>query len=416
MLLLPYIQADFNLLEIPPLKGAIVPVTDSSFTLKGWFSGDFQEMREKYLNESFGFRNIFVRLNNQLKFSLFKKANAKDVIVGKDNYIYERSYISSYYGQDFIGIDSITQRMQRLKLISDTLSRMNKCLISVFVLGKGTFFPDFIPDKYITEKGKTNIDYHIKFAKELNLNFIDFKNYFLSLKNKSEYPLYPKYGIHWSYFSVCLAADSIIRYIEKLRHIDMPNLRWNEIKIDIAKKGDIDVSEGMNLLFRLEPEYMAYPSIQFESDVGKTKPTVLVISDSFYWSMYGFGISKSFSNDHFWYYNHEVYPDFYKKPKYVEDLDLLGEILKHDVIIIMAGEATIQDFSFGFIDNVYDIFKGINIKQSHSQSFNEKVASLRETMKNDPKWLESIKQKALRRNISVDSMITIDAIWILQHK
>ncbi len=33
----------------------------------------------------------------------------------------------------------------------------------------------------------------------MGINHIDFNSYFVQNKGKSKYPLYPQYGIHWSY-------------------------------------------------------------------------------------------------------------------------------------------------------------------------------------------------------------------------
>jgi len=50
-----------------------------------------------------------------------------------------------------------------------------------------------------------------------------------------------------------------------------------------------------------------------------------------------------------------------------------------------------------------------------SPEFQEKLNSMRNYIKDDKKWFEAIKIKAQQQNISVDSMVTLDAIWVLQH-
>ncbi|MBI4645358.1 MAG: hypothetical protein HY738_01900 [Bacteroidia bacterium] len=71
------------MIELKPLKGDISLTEDTIFSLRGWFSGKYQEKKEKYLNESFGFRSTMVRLNNQIAFSFFNKAKANGVIIGR---------------------------------------------------------------------------------------------------------------------------------------------------------------------------------------------------------------------------------------------------------------------------------------------------------------------------------------------
>lgn len=356
-LVLPFFQAKFNFMNLTPLSGAINKPEKEYFSLKKWLSGDYQVKEEKYLNETFGFRNLFIRINNQVAFNLFNKAKANGVIIGKNNYLFEVNYIKAYYGQDFIGVDSIAHRMKRLKYLQDTLAKLNKTVIIAFAAGKGSFYPEYFPKNYIGEKGKTNYEYHVKFSKELGLNYIDFNKYFVDNKNTSKYPLYPQYGIHWSFYGMCLVTDSIIHYIEKIRNIDIPNLYWNGIDMANAYGSDYDIADGMNLMFKLKSFKMAYPNVQIQSDIGKTKPSVLIISDSFYWGLFNLGISNAFTNSHFWFYNQQIYPDSYQSLKVTSKVNLKEEIDKHDVIILMATEASLPNLGWGFIENMYNLFK-----------------------------------------------------------
>lgn len=414
LLIAPIFQAKFNIIELKPLKGDITEPEINNFNFKDWFSGDYQEQREKYLNEAFGFRSFMIRVNNQIAYSLFNRPMAGGVIIGKNNYMYEENYIKAYHGIDYIGYDSIMNRMQRLKYIQDTLSKLDKNIILVFAAGKGSFYPEYFPDEYITEKKRTNYETHLQLAQQLGISHIDFNSYFIENKSKSPYPLYPQYGIHWSYYGMCLAADSIIRYIENARNIDMPNLYWDQIEITQPKKGDYDIADGMNLLVKLKTFDMAYPNIKFQSDSAKIKPTVLVISDSFYWGMYNMGITSAFSNSHFWFYNKQIYPNNDNTPTETSIFDLKDEIDKHDVIIIMATEATLPALGWGFIENVYNHFKGIKSKEKFDAEFQTKVTNLRNQIKRDKEWLKKIEEKAASRKISVDSMLTIDAIWMIE--
>jgi hypothetical protein len=415
LLLIPMIQSKFEFVKLAPLKGAITQPDDAHISIGGWFSGDYQQKKEHYLNETFGFRNLFIRINNQIAFGLFNKAKANGVIIGKHNYLYEENYIKAYYGTDFIGVDSITHRIERLKFIQDTLSKLNKTLIVVFAAGKGSFYPEYFPNGYIKEKSTTNYEYHLKLAKQSGLNYIDFNKYFIENKTKSKYPLYPQYGIHWSNYGACIAADSMIKFIEKIRGIDMPNLYWNDIELADARESDYDIADGMNMLFKLKSFKMAYPVVMIQSDSGKTKPSAIVIADSYYWLMFGNTFSRALSNNQFWFYNKQVYPEYYQNGLETSQVNLKDEIQKHDVIIIMATEATLPGLGWGFIENTYDFFKGKKSESEFDAEFQQKVLNLRNYIKSDKNWMEQIEKKATLNKVSVDSMLTLDAIWLIQH-
>jgi hypothetical protein len=416
LLALPFIQARFSIFEISPLKGAISTPHQKELSFSNWFSGEYQLAEEDYLNETFGFRNLFVRVNNQIAFSFFNKAKANSVIVGKEDYLFEKNYLKAYYGKDYIGFDSINGRINRLKYIQDTLAKLNKELLVVFAAGKGSFYPEYFPDEFVTNIGPTNYGEHVQLAEKTGLNFIDFNDYFIKHKNTSPYPLYPQYGIHWSYYGMCIAADSIIQYIENKRNIDMPDLYWDDIEIDQPRGTDYDIADGMNIKFRLKSFDMAYPKIKYESDSGKTKPSVLVISDSYYWGMFNFGISQVFSTSHFWFYNKKIYPDSFKSSLETSEVDLEEEINKHDVVIIMATEATLPALGWGFIENAYDLYTNPQLVQNKENTYQQKVTKKRKEILSNEKWMELVREKALKKNISIDSMVTLDAIWLIKNE
>ncbi|MBL7910709.1 MAG: hypothetical protein JNJ41_06630 [Bacteroidia bacterium] len=396
---------NFNFIRIPSLKGYIANPEKPLLNDSNWFSGHYQVNQENYLNSNFGFRSLYVRLNNQIDFSVFNKIHSQDVVLGKDNYLFEERYINSYCGKDFMGADSVEHILDQLAFISSEFKKRGKHLIIVFAANKASYYPEFIPEHYHKINDSTNYKFLSTGIKNKALNAIDFDKWFVENRSRAKYPLYPKYGTHWSNYGAVLAADSIINYIQALTSSDLPNLIYDKIDLKQPIYTDYDIADGMNLLFRLKSFEMAYPKISTENAEGKTRPRVLVISDSFYWDMFYFGISKSFKDDHFWYYNKQVYPESNKKSVMVKELDLEKEIEKHDVFVVMATSSNLNGFGWGFFDNVEILFKSKNADQ---------IREIRQSIKGDNNWMEQIEQKAKARGISADSMLTTDALWLMQ--
>lgn len=354
VLLLPFIQGTFNLFKIRGLKGDIELAPNANFDFTAIYTSSYQQKKEKYLNDHFGFRNDAVRLRNQLYFSLFNKAKAKGVIIGKDYYLYEENYIKAYFGSDFIGEDSIKKRLQKLKFVQNALEKKGKTLLFIIAPGKGSFYPEYFPDEFKTyKKSTTNYEVYSKYLHDLNINNIDFNGYFIQQKNKSEYLLYPKYGIHWSHYGSCLAADSIIRFIEKIRNIDLRNLTWKKVNIENAHDIDVDIAKGMNLLYDTKFEKMAYPLIDETNDANYAKPHLALIGDSFHWTLIDVGFLKSFANFNYWYYNKEVYHSKYEEPTSIEKIDFKKQIETNDIFIILSTDANLPNAGWGFIEQAY---------------------------------------------------------------
>ncbi|MFC2097631.1 hypothetical protein ACFLSI_04780, partial [Bacteroidota bacterium] len=256
---------------------------------------------------------------------------------------------------------SITDKVQKLKMVQLALKNRNIDLLVVLAAGKGTFYSEFIPKKF-SPKNKTisNYDVYLEELKKNMVNHIDFNQWFLEMKDTASYPLFPKCGIHWSVYGNVLAADSIIKYIQSLRKINMPEIRIEKIELpDSVRHPDDDIERGMNLLFNIPDLKMAYPSFKIIKDNNTVEPKVLTIADSYYWNMFNWGLSSNvFNHGQFWFYNKQIYPDSYEKPITVDELDFRKEIEKNDVILLMSTDALLDRFAYGFIESAFEAYYG----------------------------------------------------------
>lgn len=338
----------------PQLDGFMIHATKPKLTFTSWRKTEFQAQYESWFNEEFSFRNYFVRLYDQLYFSAFRIPKAKDVIVGKHQYIYEQAYINEYFGLSFIGDSAIDREMKIAKILSDTLAKRRIKLMIVFAPGKATFFPEFLPVKYknFTRK-RTNYQCFIEKCIQYHINYLDFNSCFLKLKNKTKYPIYSNVGIHWTQYGAMLALDSLLKYIDNLMNIKLTKMVITGYDVrSKAQFTDDDLAVGMNLIFEIPHPDFAYPKIDFIEDNNTVKPTVLVIGDSYYWNMFATGLSgRFFKETGFWYYNTDA--NYYNKPVVpVISLDVKKEIEKQDLIILMSTDANLYKFSWGFIENL----------------------------------------------------------------
>jgi hypothetical protein len=399
------------------LLGAVELEKRPTLSFDSWTNETFQESTEKYLNQEFGFRNWFVKLHNQIEFSLFDATNAHSVVIGKENYLYEENYIKGYYGQDYIGDSLMHEKVKRIKFLQDTLSSLNKELVVVIAPGKATFYPEYIPEHLKSEKSRTNLEAFRDLAKEDQLQLIDFNTWFVDQKTKSEYPLYPKTGIHWSRYAMNLVIDSLLTYIEQKRNTDLPDVAIAQpVLSENLIDPDRDIEDGMNLLFDISNEPMADADISYD-EAGKTKPKAIVISDSFFWGLYGKGILKhAFNNGEFWFYNREIHTPDKDGPGLVSEVDYFSEIMKTDVIILMTTDANLPKFPWGFDESATYALNNLDEYLAQLQKREEKINGYIEAMRSSPEWLEGIRLKALEKNVPLDSMLRLDAIYMVENE
>ena len=465
LLVLPFIQWKYPIFTIGKLHGAYTPAKNIQISVANWFSGDFQSKKEKYLKDRIGFRPMLIRSYNQLLYTLFHMANNPGGVIGKQDYLYLESYIYNYTGENFVGYKKVNRVSSQLKYLQEYLADRGISLFTVIVPSKASFYPEFIPKRYIKPYPINNYKAYIHSFDSLNIDYIDLNAYLISLKNSSPYPMFPRNGLHWTYYGMAVGMDSVIKVVEKKRNLDLPEFTWEEPFQLRAKNGfrDYDAESFMNLYFELPRDSMPYPKFSFHTDSTKQKPKTVVIGDSYYWSPYRSDLPHHvFKWGGFWYYFNTAIWEENKIEKQVpiKDLNLEELILQQDVIIILASQATLHLYPYKFDEKVYRLFmpkdekslikyysdqlvfnnsKGIAEKAKNNKiSFedqvnadakwltrkylekhpdkNTQIKRIIARIKKSSKWVASIRRKAENRNISYEEMLKIDAEYIYKKK
>jgi len=414
---LPAIQKHYHFFKEGNLEGDVVLAENITLNKEDWFSGNYAQTKEKYLNDNLGFHVFFVRLNNQLFYSLFKKANAKDVVAGKDGFLYEMKYLVTHAGLDYIGDKALKSRFIKLKFIQDTLEKKGIHFALLFAPGKATFYPEYIPAPYDVSSLKTNYLKHIEEAKHTGVHFYDFNKLFVQLKSTTKFPLYPQTGTHWSIYGMYVAFDTLSRYMERISSKKLSKFDYSKIQMSYdLRHPDGDIANGMNLLFDLPHFTMAYPIIKWDT-TGYYKPRVLTVSDSYWMGMYFLDLPKnSFSKHEFWYYNKQLFNyDPAGKIYNVADYDLKESVEKNNFVFIMSTEASLKELGWGFIDEVYDMYKNGPAAYSvmkQNRRKNSEITQIKLGIKSNESWYNEIKHQAKDKNISVDSSLQLNADYV----
>jgi len=410
VLLFPEVQQRTGWIASAPLKGVFRVDTFPALKKESWLKGDFQSRMAPAYNDRVGFRSDLIRLRNQVDFSLFRLANAERIVVGKRGYLMAEQYLDAVLGKDYVGETLIREKVKLFKKVGDALwKQKGKLLVLVFPPDKGTFYPEYIPDRYLSVKEPvTNYKMYRKELEAAGANFIDFNLDFMQRKEHSRYILYPKTGIHWSNYGAMLAADSLSRYIEAKTGAKLPGMITDSIVVTNALRSpDGDMGETMNLIWVIPHPDMAYPAIHYDTGQGRKKVNALVVGDSFYWNWYYSGyIHNTFSNEDFWYYNKDAYPKNFTTPTSVWQIDRRGVIDKADVIIILLVNAGYGNIGYGILEELAT-YLGIE---------EPRVSKVLEAMRNSREWMEALEKKAAERGISLEEMMTIDARYVIDQQ
>lgn len=426
-LFLPLFQKTTTYFREIEIKGVYNLASKPVKTIETWFSGEYQSSYEKYYTDHIGFRGFFIKLYNQIDFSLFDKLNANSLVLGLDGYTYGQGYIeNTISGKDFIGearIDSILTKVKETQI--KLKNELNIDLITVYAPSKEFVIPQFIPKRYSNNKiGQTNTECFIKKSKRIGLNFVDLNEFLINFNDTSYYPAYYKQGEHWSYYSMIKSGIYLVDYIEKIRKIDMPDINIVGLEnSDTARYFDNDQGDAMNLLFDLKQDRIVYPILSF-NESNKIKPKVLAIADCYYLHIFRSPIADNcFKNGgDFWFYNRQLSSKKYGDEQDISVVNKHQEIIKQDVIIHMITNQNLKDFGFGFFDEIDNLLEEskykdfINKKEGLNKEFEEELARVVSRIKKNKEWFDNVKKEAKSRKISIEDMLERSAKHVIKSR
>jgi len=270
---------------------------------------------------------------------------------------------------------------------------------------KAHFYPEYIPERYLRKPAtRTNYQSYLEEMDNEEVDYVDFNSYFLTMKDKSEYPLFPKNGSHWSDYGAIRAFDSLVSVLEIRMEMNLPDrIRDSIFLTSQTLHDDNDMIRTSNLIWEPGHPDMALELFHYRKEAGTRKPKALFVGDSFYWQWYHPGLLDStFSTRQFWYYDKEILPYRPENPK-VRNLDLQEVLFEQNVIILLQTMGGNCKLGYGFVERAYRTF----IMGEGRMLFFE------ELIRNSPKWMEEIKRKAKEWNMAVEKVIEKDAKYMV---
>jgi alginate O-acetyltransferase complex protein AlgJ len=365
LLFIPIIQRKFNLFAEINLHGVEIESKHSEFNFKDFIKEDFQKNFTQWFEDRIGFRAELIKTNNQISFDVFEelaKNNNSKIILGKNNWLYEKGNIDSRNNVFKMETEFIETEVQKLKEFQDKLDAKNIPFLLLVSPNKAAIYPEYIPEKYINKKELKNIsnyDEIIFFLDKYNINYFDTHEFLLAQKEINDYLLFPPGGTHWSYYGACLVIEEMIQKLEALDQTNLINISCTPVVRDNEPYGhDIDLKNLINLWSDQEINSLSdHPTVTKDQDRYAYQPNLLFIGDSFSWQILSIMDDQSLykERDFYYYYSrNDTYPEKTFDLIDKENFDWQSEVFSKDAIIMEINETIEPPFWFGFVDDALD--------------------------------------------------------------
>lgn len=369
MLALPMIQRWTRLFPEPKLFGVELPLKKTPWTVNAWFNGELQQKLEEKFNAKLGFRAVFVRTDNQINFTFFRRPPAHQVgtqvIVGKDNWLYEGVYVERY-NVSGRGTDEWMRRwLGKIKRIQDLLRSHGVGFLVVLAPSKVELYPEYVPEGLLLpgrENRRSDYDHMVPIMREMGIHFVDGRALFFEMKNKGPIPLFPRGGIHWNYYGAALVVERMIDQLETITGENFVNIRCTGATANRHSYGtDNDLGELLNIwTWKFHAGLQYHPVIHVVEDEGARRPNLLIAGDSFVFTltelMDRYNLYEK--RDTFYYFKRRfTYPDKKDEPIRRDQLDMAKELFQRDAVIFELNEYWMPNLGFGMVEPMLEVLE-----------------------------------------------------------
>jgi hypothetical protein len=332
------------------MRGVTAPHPFPDFSFECFRNKEYQRNFESWLNYKLPANVLPAKTFNSIYYRVFKKtySHANHIIIGKNNFLYEKGYVISYVKNDYPDNAAIDGLAADLLTLQESLGRRGKRFLLVITPSKANMTPRNIPDRYFifNEKLQERDIYALTVGKfrESGVHAVDCYEA-LASRAAGEAFFYPG-GIHWNDYARKISIDAVLaslgldaRLEEAGRHTP-----------PAANAVDGDLAGLLNLL--QPPVDYETLQIRLAKRDKAVSAKVALIGGSFASGIMDYlvegGIFQALS---FYYYftTAQVYTveDVQTSGNVKEQERLASEILEHDLVILEVNQEILYSYGAG---------------------------------------------------------------------
>jgi hypothetical protein len=355
---LPYTQTKWRYLPEVPSHGVETRTARPTYSFRGFWDGTYQEQFEKWLGQKIGFRGVFVRTDNQINYSLFNQFSSHSrfqVVLGKDRYLFGRSYVTAYEKNKPMSEAHLVAAVRWLKRVQHELQLRDKGFLLVISPSKANLYEEYLPDDVRRRKDRAPSNYErmLPLLRAEKIQVLDTVSMLKDLKGKGV-TAFSRGSTHWTFSSSCIVAAETMRRFETQTGQRYPAMPCSPLKLQSSPIAqDMDLATLSNLWF---PESFSEPLSYAKprpSSAGATAiPTMASVGSSFMWSILHYlDAYKVYKDRSFYYYFNTkyTYPPTQARSVNRKTFDFDKEILSKDLFLIEINESVIHSVGFGVL-------------------------------------------------------------------
>lgn len=226
--------------------------TRPDFSLEGYgtYTSDFTD----YFNDNLPFRNSLITLNSELDYYCFKKTSIKNVVIGKNNWLFycnenDGDPIASYRGENLYTENELFEIAQNCIKQRDILKSMGKEFVIFIAPNKERVYPEFMPEKYGEPASNYRVLQIVNYLKDnTDLRIVYPYEELMDAKNKINENIWYKTDTHWNYVGGYIGASALLDELG----IFMPKIESKDICITSRGESFGDLASMLSMRKQFE--------------------------------------------------------------------------------------------------------------------------------------------------------------------
>lgn len=198
-------------------------------------SDDFLNGFTAYANDNFGFRKIFIRLNNLIDLKVLRTPSNQDIILGANSMLFSRSDWNGVIKKHTSYTDAqIAAGAKRVRDFQDRMRTRGKEFLFVFAPNKATIYPELLIAHKYSLNPLSERERWLLALKAAGVNSLDVAPMILDAKQKRL--LYYNGDHHWNRFASLMASQLIVDTFASRMNVPAPRFEITGVGPDVWER------------------------------------------------------------------------------------------------------------------------------------------------------------------------------------
>ena len=234
---------------------------------------------DQYYNDSYGFRDPFIKVNNTIKVKVFGVTSSEKVVLGKNGWLYlDKEYRD--YSKKSLSEEEIELIVSKLEQFGKSLNDQNIQFMFFITPNKSTLYPEYMPDDVAKPKAGAQsnfelLDRKMKEAKSEYVHYFDLRP--LLWEKKEKFLVYPANDSHWTYTGTYYMSLEVTKQLEQMMGFTVGKPEINlptYLQYDRLKGGDGDIKKLLGVFNAEKIDDVPPPLVTFSNNPKKFPKTL----------------------------------------------------------------------------------------------------------------------------------------------